>query len=259
MFVVSQLQGIHIKGGENFCSAHPPVIGELNKKCEFTYFRDGEEKHCHNNVENDSDRFCEECTIRQEIVAEREHDKLEVRQKKNQRRKCSRILTKGKRQGKICNAILPLGYPEDQMFCKTCSKTKEAQKMQENDSSSEQESTDDNTSHDLFQINDHRDPLIELPTLAASTTRSKLLVSRLPIAPHWKFILEMLILKTIQPGPLAIVLHWFANGNFKHNGKSLFEFENNKWTKIASKNEQQESIDFLKSSQHFLLKRSLCL
>jgi len=244
----------HIQGGEDFCSRHQPITGELNKKCEFTYFREGEEKHCHNNVKHESDRFCEECADRQAMIAEREQQELEVRQQKNQRRKCPRILTRGKRQGKPCNSILPLGYPPDQIFCKKCSNTKQVVQKQDETTTDDEDNTDEEL---FFQIeDDHRPPLTELPTLVGSTDRSKSIVARLPVSLQWKFILEMLIVKNIQPGPLALVLHWFANGHFKHNGKSLFEL-NEKWTKIPSKNEPARIQRLFEDLTTFLVERVL--
>jgi hypothetical protein len=224
-----------VKGGENVCSAHLPTVGEANEKCETTYFRDGEEKQCHNNVESEGQRFCQKCIVMQEVESKKEKERYEVTKEKNQRRKCPRRLKRGTRQGKICNETLPLNCEDDQKYCNKCLKTKDAQKQEDESDSLSVSNDDDDDEIEILPMDER--PLTDFPILIGSTDRTQIPISKLPVAPHWKFILEMLVLKSIEPGPLAKTMYWFANGKFKcsHGGNIMFELVGNEWKKISSR------------------------
>ena len=240
--ICSKPVAIHpdIKGGERFCSTHPVQVGEAHEKCETIYLlKNGEEKHCHNNVENKGDRFCQECVCRNQEEAAKERERYEVAKKKIQRKRCVRRLTRGKRRGKLCNEPLPFDCEDDQRFCTKCSKTKDVQKLQdveedeEDDSSSssinEEERENENEIFDEILA-----PPKDLPLLVGSNDNLKITLSKLRIAPHWRYITELLLLKTLEPGPLVQMLFWFSNGKFKStDGTNLFECSSDEWVKIS--------------------------
>ncbi len=244
------------KDGERYCAAHQPDTGDAHNKCQTTYFRDGEEKQCHGNVANENDQHCDKCVRKKLLQEEKEkqrHAKIKKKIEKS-KNKCIRKLLKGDRAGKLCNKVCA----ENTLFCNDCMKTKDGKKLleeQENmndesdrDADEEDESDEgdesNGTNDNSGGAQDDEKTVALLPlnlalmqSIVAGKRGVHEQIAKLPVAPHWKYIIELLlVVKESQPGELAAVLFWFANGRYKcesYHDKHYWELSSDgQWRKI---------------------------
>lgn len=261
------------KEGINYCTSHQPKEGTPSNKCGYKYIKNGKEVICNNNVPEGEEEYCDSCF--EQIYAEKygEDETIIVKKKPT----CVRILSKGKRKGKICGK----NCVKNKKYCKSCIKTEDFQESMINvkkyNTNSEQiEQEDDliktgeeNTESSLTKdIDDAEDniSIIDDDTIHINTLEpldiSKLHklytdikgVEKLPLSAPLQYIIELLATKKkCNLSEMAQVLIWYCNQNFRYRSEekyySYFVTEVGKWLEIPVKN----TIPVQN------LKRSLCL
>ena len=247
--------------GINFCSTHQPEDGTPLTRCSTLHFRNGVEVPCKHNVSNPTDIHCSSCLNKKQRDSDKEkrrHTRIKVKQNKP---KCQRKLTKGRRKDKVCGKPCVI----DEEYCKDCLRTGDVQDEIEKDSSeevseeseSESEESEIDTEENEEKEKERREyedkyPLLKLPILDISgfhdlpnvPESTKKVLKRLPLPQHIKYILAILPLKKeTHPDELAAILKWYANGQIRCESlsdKYYYQFSDDlkDWMKIPFKNKK---------------------